>query len=113
MADPERQHIRLAVGQTKVLEFTLDEIPAGGVASWTLRFRMRTSRGALLFEATTGDGIECTDEDNGVWEVTIPSDDTDEWKRGLPEWSLWRTDVPTESPLAVGGCEVYKTADRG
>jgi hypothetical protein len=114
VADPERQHFRLAIGQAKTLVFTLDVAPEGGVAAWTLRFRMRRPGGSVLVEKTTGGGITCTDEDNGEWEAElVAEEETEDLRPGLLDWSLWRTDVPTETPLAIGDCEVYRTADGG
>ena len=118
MSALEPQAIRLAVGQARKLIFTLDQTPAGSVSGWTMRFRMRRPGGTTLVEKTTGSGIACTDGTAGVWEVTLLDTDTTDsdklaGRAGLYDWAFWRTDDGSETPLAYGTCEVYRTAETG
>jgi hypothetical protein len=104
------QSFNLAVGQDKVLVFTLDQTPTGNTSAWQMAFYLRSRSDALLLTKTSGAGITCTDGTAGVWTVTITDTDSDALKPGLPSWSFWRTDDGSESPLAVGTCEVYRTS---
>lgn len=108
-----QQSFRLAIGQAKTLEITLDAEPESSVSGWAMAFYIRSRTGTLLATKTTGSGITCTDGDAGVWEVQIADDDTDDLKPGLVNWSFWRTDDGSETPLAVGTCEVYRTSRTG
>lgn len=104
------QSFRLAVGQDKKLRFTLDAAPEGSVSGWQMAFYLRSRAGAILVTKTSGAGITCTDGTAGVWEVAIADTDTDSLKPGVANWSFWRVDDGSESPLALGTCEVYATA---
>jgi hypothetical protein len=115
---PEPQQFRLAVGQGVKLVFTLDQLPASSVSGWAVRFRVRRPGGAPLVEKTLGAGVVCTNGTTGVWEVTVLDTDTTDSDKlagrgGLYDWALWRTDDGSETPLAYGTCEVYRTAETG
>lgn len=121
MAEPNPQTFRLAVSQAKTLVFTLDTAPAASVASHVLGFYLRRKTGALLVNKTSGSGITCTDPLTGEWEVAIAEEDstydddndpaaTINGKTGLYDWAFWRTDDGSETPLAYGTCQVYRTA---
>lgn len=117
MSEPAPQTFRLPVGAKKVLVFTMVVAPDDDVSGWDLGFYLRR-RGALLLTKTSGAGVECTDGDAGVWEVTLDEEDsTDEdgidGRPGLYDWALWRTDDGSENPLAYGTCQVYRTARTG
>ena len=108
-----KQTFNLAIGQAKTVEFTLETAPESSVAGWSVAFYLRSRSGAVLLTKTTGSGITCTDGDAGVWDVAIASADTDAFSPGLANWSFWRTDDGSETPLAVGTCEVYRTSRSG
>lgn len=114
MPEPEPQSFRVAIGQAKTLVVTMDSAPGGGVAGWVMEFTLRRRGAAVpLLTKTTGAGVTCTDAVNGVWEVAIAAGDTEDLKPGLPDWSLWRVDDGSESPVAYGTCTVYRTALTG
>ncbi len=117
MSEPSPQSFRLAIGQAKIARFTLDLTPASSVAAWTMAFYFRR-KGALMFTKTTGSGITCTDGATGEWEVLIDEEDTTDVagvnsRAGHYDWSFWRTDDASETPLAYGTCDVYRTAKTG
>lgn len=112
MAEPTAQTLNLAIGQSKVITVTMDAPPAGGVASWTVRFRIR-KRGAasVEIEKTLGNGVTIVNATSGVWAVSLSGTDT----LGLDvikyDWSFWRIDVPTPAPIAFGPVVPYTTAE--
>jgi hypothetical protein len=117
----EQQSFRLAIGQAKVARFTLDESPAESVAGWVMAFYIRNRRGNLVLTKTTGSGITCTSGVTGIWAVAFAEEDstfdesnepteTINGNAGLYNWSLWRTDDGSETPLAVGTCDVFRTS---
>lgn len=109
----EQQSFRLAIGQAKTIEFALDSTPETSVSGWSMAFYIRSRSGALLITKTSGGGVTCTDGDAGVWEVRLADDDSTGLKSGLLNWSLWRTDDGSETPLAIGTCQVYRTSRTG
>lgn len=113
-----RQGFTWAIGQTKVVRFTLSAVPSGSVAGWTLAFDVRKTGLLQPIGKTTGSGIVCTDPTNGVWTVTLPNEDTTDAlklnsRAGLYDFSLWRTDNNSETPLALGTFNLYRTARSG
>lgn len=111
MAEPTAQTITLAIGQSKVITVTMDAAPAGGVASWIMRFRLRQRGKSVLIEKTLGDGVTITDAVNGVWTIALSGADTENLLSYSYDWSFWRTDVTTEAPIAFGTTVPYTTAE--
>lgn len=114
MADkPEPQTFRLAIGQAKTVRVTADAPFSGGVAGVPMRFRMRDRKSNVLVELESGDGVTTVDAVDCVWDLLFTEGDTAGLKPGLAEWAFWRLDTGAESPVALGTCEVYRTAETG
>lgn len=113
LTDPRQQSLLLAIGQAKTITVTMDAAPAGGVAAWTMRFRVRKLGKSVAFEKTTGSGITVTDAVNGVWTVAVTAAVTALLDPEQYEWSFWRTDTGSENPIAFGFCTPYVTAEVG
>lgn len=113
MAEPVAQDITLAIGQAKIITVTMDTPPAGGVASWTMRFRMRKRGESVAIEKVTGTGVVVTDAVNGVWTITLTGTNTASLDPEQYEWSFWRTNADSETPVAFGFIVPYATAEVG
>lgn len=110
----EQQSFDLAIAQDKTIVFTLYPSIVGTAAAWTMAIYIRSRAGVALVTKTTGSGITYTgDAVVQKWDVAVADTDTDSLKPGLASWSFWRTDDGSESPLAVGTCEVYRTSRTG
>lgn len=114
MAEPTAQTITLAIGQSKDITCTMDAPPAGGVASWSVRFRLRQPGSAtILIEKTLGNGVTIVDSVNGIWKISFSGSDTVGLDVVKYDWAFWRTDVPTQAPIAYGYTVPYRTAETG
>lgn len=114
MAEPTAQEIVLAIGQSKAITVTMDEAPAGGVALWTVRFRMRKKGSATVaVTKTLAAGVVITNATTGVWTITLKGSDTTGLDPEQYEWSFWRTDTDSEAPIAFGTITPYVTAEVG
>ena len=114
MAEPTAQTLTLAIGQGKNITVTMDSPPSGGVGTWSVRFRVRKRGSAtVLIEKTLGNGVSLVDGTAGVWLVTLAGADTIGLEAIQYDWSFWRTDVPTQAPIAFGNVTPYITAENG
>jgi N-methylhydantoinase B/oxoprolinase/acetone carboxylase alpha subunit len=113
VAEPTAQNITLAIGQAKTITVTMDAAPVGGIVGWTMRFRLRKRGETVAIEKTTGSGITATDNVNGVWSVVLTGTNTATLDPEQYEWSFWRTDTNSETPVAFGFCTPYVTAEIG
>lgn len=95
-----RQDFAANAGEDLVLTFTMNPLPSGGIAGWTLLCTVKSSlTGAVL---TTSAGT-VTDGPNGKFQVTLTRTQTGT-TLGVGTWfyDVWRTDSGLQAQLAYG-----------
>ncbi len=104
---PPMQGLVVAVGQAKTFTVLMNTPPAGGVAGWTMRFRLYAPDGTLVVTLTAADdAVALVDEEAGEWTVSLTTDDTTR-DPGTYAWDFGRTDAGLTTPVAHGSLELY------
>jgi len=98
------ENIEFVRGEDVTIEVTVTGV---NIAGWALSFAIaRSRRDTAIITKTVGSGITITDEDNGVFEITIPDTDTDGIPVGPCVWDVKRSDAGHEAVLTRGKLEL-------
>jgi hypothetical protein len=95
----------MSPGQDGYIDFQADVPPVGGIAGWTIRFQIRTSRKSttgLVTKTTGGGGITVLDSLLGIYRVNLQSVDTRNFSLGDYYFCTERVDVDGWEPLEDG-----------
>ena len=111
MSEIRQQNFRLAAGADKTVRVTMEASPLGGVAAWTMRFRLYSPAGGLLL-TVVAPAVVVVNPTTGVWDIFLAAADT-ALAAGEYGYDFWRTDVGAKSPVAYGTCEVYRGISPG
>lgn len=88
-------------------------LPAN-MAGWTLLYVLRAPDGSMVMSKTTGGGITLSNGAgaNSRANVSWGRSDTLAAQPGYHDWALWRTDDPSDQPLAYGRMYLTKVAQQ-
>lgn len=100
-------NIQLYKSEDKIYEDTIyesDGTTPQDITGWALLFSFHKygDPDTVFFEKTTGDGIEITNADEGVCQVTVESDDTEDLYPNQYGYYISRTDTGDNAVLTSG-----------
>lgn len=87
-------------GEEVTLEFTMNPIPAAGIAGWTIHFTVSKVAGSPV-KIIPAKVATVTSGPLGTFSVSLDADETDTTP-GTYYYDAWRVDAENEKVLAIG-----------
>lgn len=101
---PITTDFRITGGPGQALSFPGSPLPGDvtDITGWTLRVRVYTAAGSLLYTLTEGAGITVDDAEAGEYTWSLTAAQTTSMGAGSFRYDVWRTDSGSEAELANG-----------
>ena len=87
------------------LRWTMNPVPDGGIAGWTIKFGMACQKGGSIVLSKTCD---IDDADNAVYSASMADADTDNVEAGSYLYETKRMDANNEAILSFGTVELIE-----